>query len=542
MSFSVYFSNSNKSENNTHAFSPTGNVYYECNLKAGTSISNPVIELQIPYDTFVSLSKANVAYIGSWDRYYFVTDWRYDGRLCVCSLSVDVLASFWDQLKLKSFYVTRSAYKRKTDIVDTQYPTTAGSRRQYVESKANPFQPATGYRGVYVVGIVNKTGGMDGCLNYYCFGDTEFRNFMGKIFTISNYGTLGTTGTNNDTFTSDLAEILVNPLQYISSIMWYPYTVTEIINAGFTSSTTSVDCGYTTINMGATVYKYDDTTVAKQFTNVVTLTINKHPDSAEAQFLNLAPYAEYRLTFYPFGSFNIDPEYLQGFDNLYLCYTVDMRTGIAVLNVGTSVVGTTASDWSMPQAFMTVETQLGVPIPTSNVQIQMQNIGFLASTGIIAGAQGLFSGLGATVKSGFNEAGNFLQWLTTGHGAREGAVTGTSASGSLIDDIGKAIDNSGIGNAMLQAMASPNLSGSQGTMGINSRMNVSLSAWFKWRTATDPTHFGYPLCSVEMLGDLQGYTVCSHAVAEIYGATFAEKRKIENFLNTGFYIQQPPNP
>lgn len=537
MSFSVYFANSNKSENSTHAFSTSGLNNYNCTLKAGTSISNPVLEFQTSYDNFVLLSKNNVAYIGSWNRYYFVTDWRFDGRLCICSLSVDVLASYWDQLRVKYFYVTRSASKRKGDIVDTQFPVTAGSRRQYVEAKTNPILPATGFKGVYIVGIINKTGGMDGCLNYYCFGDTEFRNFMGKIFTISNYGTLGTTGTNNDTLTSDLAEILVNPLQYISSIMWYPYTVNEIITAGFTSSTTNVECGYTTISMGATVYKYDDTTVAKQFTNVVTLTIPKHPDASGAEFLNLSPYSEYRLTFYPFGSFNIDPEYLQGFTDLYLCYTIDMRTGLGVLNVGTSVQGTDASNWRMPQAFMTVESQIGVPIPTSNVQIQMQNIGFLASTGIIAGAQGLFSGIGSTVKSGFSEAGNFLQWLTTGHGAREGAVTGSTASGSLIDDIGKAIDNSGIGNAMLQAMASPNISGSQGTMGINGRMDVALSAWFKWRAPTDPAHFGYPLCSLEMLDDLEGYTVCSHAIAQVYGATFAEKRKIENFLNSGFYIE-----
>ena len=241
MSFSVYFANSNKPENNTHAFSTAGLNHYDCTLKAGTSISNPVLEFQISYDNFVLLSENNVAYIGSWGRYYFVTDWRYDGRLCICSLSVDVLASFWDQLRIKRFYVTRSASKRKGDIVDTQYPATAGSRRQYVSNIPNPIQPATGFRGVYVVGIINKTGGMDGCLNYYCFGDTEFRNFMGKIFTISNYGTLGTTGTNNDTLTSDLAEILVNPLQYISSIMWYPYTVTEIINAGFTSAITTVE-------------------------------------------------------------------------------------------------------------------------------------------------------------------------------------------------------------------------------------------------------------------------------------------------------------
>lgn len=544
MSFSVYFANSAKTENSTHAFSTTGVPYYDCVMKKGSSVSNPTIELQVSYTQFATFAtSANVAYIGSLDRYYFVTDWSFDGRIATCSLSVDVLASFWDKLKLKSYYVTRSAYKRKADIVDTAYPLTAGQRRQYVDTKKNPLQPATGFKGVYVVGIVNKTGGMDGCLNYYCFGDTEFRSFMGKIFTITNYGTLGTYGTNNDTLTSDLAEILVNPLQYISSIMWYPYTVTEIINAGFTTSTTNVECGYTTIAMGATVYKYDDTTVAKQFTNVVTLTINKHPDASGAEFLNLSPYSEYRLTFYPFGSFSIDPEYLQGFSNLYLCYTIDMRTGIGVLNVGTTVQGTDASTWHMPQAFMTVEAQIGVPIPTSNVQVQLQNLGIVAKTGAIAGA-GLFDGFKSLVKQGFDKLNTFAStagaWVDYGSSYKDHVSEYTNIApkmfGSLADEAGAILDRSGIGNAVLQASASPDLHGSQGTMGIVPKMDIALSGWFKWRAGTDPTHFGYPLCDVEQLVNLQGYTVCSHAIADIQGATFSEKRKIENFLNTGFYI------
>lgn len=541
MSFSVYFANSQKPENGTHIFHTAGVTPYMVNLKAGTSISNPVLEFQIPFEDFVSLSCNNVAYIGIFDRYYFVTDWRFDGRLCICSLSVDVLASFWAELKPMSFYITRSASKRKADIIDTAYPLTAGSRRQYVARKLNPIRPAFGFYGVYIVGIVNKFGGMDGCLNYYVFGDTEFRSFMGKIFTIANYGTLGTTGTNNDTLTSDLAEILVNPLQYISSIMWYPFTTQEIVNLGFTTTTTIVYCGYTDINMGATVYKFDDTTVYKEVTNVVTLKIYKHPDSSGAEFLNLAPYSEYRLTFYPFGAFNIEPEYLQGFNDLYLCYTIDLRTGLGVLNVGTSVVGSDYTDWKMPQAFMTVESQIGVPIPTSNVQIQLQNVGVMGATAMIGAGMGLFDGFGAQVKQAMNQE-NFVSWFLNGDRYDEqGNYKGSSGLGdtvgSLIDDVGTFIKDSGITSALTQALASPNISGSQGTMSLNSRMDLSLTGWFKYRTDTDPQHIGYPLCTVEQLNDLEGYTVCYKAIANIPRATFAEKRKIENFLNTGFYIE-----
>lgn len=537
MGFSVYFTNSNKSENSTHAFSTTGQTYYDCTLKAGTSISNPVIELQISYAEFVTLSKANVAYIGSWERYYFVTDWRYDGRLCICSLSVDVLASFWDQLKLKQFYVTRSASLGKPEIVDTAYPVTARGRIQYNSSANNPFVPAPTDYGCYVVGVLSKSSGLDGCITYYVMGYLQFMVLMGKLYNSTTYGSLGTTGTNNDTFTADLVEAIVNPLQYIASIMWYPFSVATLNGYGWLTSTQIVEVGYTSINMGVTVYYYDNATLYKSITNLITLNITHHPDSATAYFMNLSPYAEYRLAFYPFGVFNIDPEYLQAQNYLYCLYTIDMRTGRGILNVGTSISGSSASDWMMSGAFLTSEAQVGVPIPTSTIQTQIGDMATLREAGFLTG-KNLFAGLESTIRQGFTDisrAGsnpiNALSALSD---------TATNVIGTLTGELQK-ISVSDVESALLQASASPNLSGTQGSISLFPKQKVSLNMWFKYRTGTDPVHKGYPLCEVKQLGTLTGFTVCSGAVADIYGATFAEKRKIESFLNTGFYIQ-PPTP
>ena len=106
MSFNIYLTSSSKVENSTARFATTGLTPYACTLKDGCSISHPVVKIQIAFTSFANLTKNNVAYIANFRRYYFITDWRYEGVLAICTLSVDVLASFWDDLKTKSFYVT----------------------------------------------------------------------------------------------------------------------------------------------------------------------------------------------------------------------------------------------------------------------------------------------------------------------------------------------------------------------------------------------------------------------------------------------------
>ena len=539
MSFSVYFNNVNKVENSTKAFSTSGLTAYDCVLKNGCSVSNPTIEIQVSFSDFASLSANNMAYIPDFSRYYFVTDWRYTGRLAICTLAVDVLASFWGQLSAQSFYVTRSASASDIHIVDTAYPASAYHRTQYVDNYANPFQPASNDYGCFIVGVTNKYGGLDGCVTYYCMGYLVFMNFMSKVFTIGSYGT---TGTNNDTLTQDLAEAITRPMQYVASIMWYPFSTSTLNSLGFLASTSTIYYGYSSLTITGTLYEFDNSVLHKNVCDKIELTIYQHPDHNDVDsFLNLAPWSEYRFSFYPFGTFNIDGKYLQGCTKLYCLYNVDLRTGRATLNVGTSMQGTSGADYVMPEAFLTTEAQIGVPIPTSTVETLIPDLGVIATAGIIGSASGEFSGFNEIVKTAYTAVKDFANWLGTGQGRREGAITGLPAStidtsGSLADDIGSLLNKSGIGSALQQALASPTIGGSQGAVSLYPKQQVSLSCWFMGRSGLDNTHKGSPLCQVVQLSTLQGFTICSSAVAEITGATFAEKRKIESYLNTGFYI------
>lgn len=538
MGFNVYFSNSAKAENSTSKFNTTGITPYSCVLKRGASVSNPVLELQISFSDFTALSNCNVAYIPSFsDRYYFVTDWRYDGVLAVCSLSVDVLASFWESLKTKSFYVTRSASTRNIHIVDTAYPATSQPRVEYLQSSANPLQPSALSYGSYIVGVLSKDSGLDGAITYYVLGYLEFMVLMGKLYDLTptgyGYDYLGTYGTNNDVFTQDLAEAIVNPLTYIASIMWYPWSPVELNTLGFLTSTTTITVGYSAISLGTTVYYFDNSTLYKQITNVISFTITKHPDSANGSFLNLSPYAEYRLNFYPFGEFTIEPEYLNGATSIYCLYSVDLRSGRGTLNVGTGVsVGSGSSDWMMPEAFLTSEAQVGVPIPTSTIETQIADKSNLIEAGLFVGTK-LFSGIESNVKKGFND----VMRANTPIGRMASIAETVSDVVGTISDNAQRISVSDIESALLQAGASPNMSGTQGSISLYAKNPVAFHEWYKLRADTDNTHKGTPLCEMKTLSTLTGFTICANAIADINIANYAEKRKIEALLNTGFYIE-----
>ena len=546
MSFSVYFENSAKSENSTKQFSLTGLTPYSCVLKDGTSISNPTIILQVSEADFLTLKNKNVAYISELSRYYFVADWVRDGRLTVCRLNIDVLASFWDAIKLQSYYVSRSASSNNINIVDTQFPATSQARATYVSSASNPFQVGAGNSyGVFVVGAIQKGGGLSGCVSYYLMSYLSFISLMTKLFNVSTYGTIGTYGDNNDTLTDDLTKLLTHPLEYIQSITWYPFTIADFTSAGFVSSGQyGITLGYNTLTLSSYVYPFDDSVLYKQFTNIVYLTIPKHPNAASATYLNLAPFAEYRLTFYPFGAFNIDPEYLNGSSNIYMCYTIDLETGRAILNVGTAYSGTNSATYKITNPFLTTSAQMGVQIPTSTIETYLPDMGLLGTSAIIGLGTGLFDGFVSKQKESFakaeipENASTLDRALTTiGNVGTNIASAGLELIGTLGNDISAFLKSSGIGSAILQATSSPSFGGAQGMRSLYTKQDVILCAWFKYRANTDNTHFGTPLCAVTTLSTLSGFTLCQNAVADIFTATFAEKRKIENFLNTGFYIE-----
>lgn len=77
------------------------------NLKEGTSIIDPIIEIESTLDADI-LSRVNYAYIALFHRYYFVTDITLDiTGLWLVSMHVDVLMSYKDTIRAQNGVVAR---------------------------------------------------------------------------------------------------------------------------------------------------------------------------------------------------------------------------------------------------------------------------------------------------------------------------------------------------------------------------------------------------------------------------------------------------
>lgn len=110
-----------KRKNSTKRPNDTGTII-NCYLKDDCGALTPVIVYQ-PTTTAQNPSDWNYAYIGSFDRYYFVNDWVYNNGLWYAYLSCDVLASYKTQIGASTQYVVRSSATFDTNIVDLLYPT-----------------------------------------------------------------------------------------------------------------------------------------------------------------------------------------------------------------------------------------------------------------------------------------------------------------------------------------------------------------------------------------------------------------------------------
>lgn len=89
-------------------------------LKENTSVTNPILLIKV---TTSDLIDCNYVYIGSFKRFYFVTDKvSVKNGLWELHLHCDVLSSFWSQLKESNAIVERSETNYNSLITDNTVP------------------------------------------------------------------------------------------------------------------------------------------------------------------------------------------------------------------------------------------------------------------------------------------------------------------------------------------------------------------------------------------------------------------------------------
>ena len=531
MSIPVYFKNVNKRENSNDRFSIVGMTPVNVIFKAGTSITHPSFEIQVDNTTdVVTYSQFNEVYVQSFDRYYFIRDWVNKGRKMICSCEVDVLASFWNDIKDQTFYIERSTQAYNPDLPDGMYPTTGGYFGQ-AYTATSPLKPAAASQGCFCIGIINNTGGVGG-IDYYFMSYLVFNTFCQRLFNISNFGTF-------TDITDDVAKVIINPFQYITSCMWIPFDTNYLLNTmGYVTSTTSVKMGYWTMSLGVTAYYLNTSELMPSINCLNTLTVHKHPQASTiGNYLNLAPYSKYYLYYYPFGMIDIDPHELMHLSDMYAVTSLDLRSGQGILRLASGYTGSSAADYGTSNPFKVVTAQIGVEIGVASLKYYVPTGAsqIVANVAVGSGSYGGFTGfMDKLAGSAIAGAADIAQYF----GADPGAVSDVKEA---LADTGYMLSGKDLGNIASSAITARNTAECLGMTSAISFLNNQQMVFvhkYLYSTAINPDNAGRPACALLALTTFTaaGFVLCSNAHPQVSRATLYEKRQITNMLNSGFYV------
>lgn len=489
----VQFYNFAKDNNSTARPTGTG-AQFDCQLKNNTSIIRPSI-LLTPLANAGDITTYNYCYIPKFNRYYFIIDWAWIGGAWDISLSVDVMASFKTDIGNLSCYVERAASEYDNGLVDNFYPEKATRTYRTVDLYTNsPFYQKDLGDGCYVLGFINNinNNGQIGCSTYYAFTQTQMYQLMHFMFVNMLEGDY-----KPGEISLDLYKSIFNPLQYITSCIWFPKSATQF--AG-NNTPRSVTFGPWTTTVEAYLVPEP---------NVLWFTKNyyvpKHPDTASrGQFMNLTPYTKMMLYYPPFGSMPLDPSFLMDVgEYIHVLITVDQMTGFATLRVYSA---TSESDISQTGLLLEANGQVGVTIPLAQMAQQY-------SGGIVNSAISFVGGIASSV-----------------------AKAVKTAAKSVGEKIGLPINlgsGSGVERGAINSCPTVTTSGTQGAL-LYTYLRPLLQIEYLHFPEQNVALFGRPLMKTKKLNTLAGFIKCSSAEVTI-GCTEQERRMIEQYLVDGFF-------
>ena len=304
-----------KKVNSTEVPTGTG-TELECNIKAPSSIINPVLEVGT-----VSPIAYNYCYIPAFSRYYFIDDIVFNRGIWVLSCSVDVLASFKSEIGSSSGYVLRSASNSDGKIIDMMYPATSEVSYQVVTPSLDPFSWTGFSGGVYVIGIKGSNTSNTNGIMYYVLEPAEFDKVI-KDFYQEN-GTFRTTYFAN--VTKGIANSLANISDFIASCRWYPVAPSTEVGTRpiFFGSYQSSAVGYLAAdNPGAVTY-------SASFAS-----IPKHPQQSRGTYLNCAPFAQYIFSSSFTGDVQLDSNIMATKTSMNVLFNFDITTGQVKITIG----------------------------------------------------------------------------------------------------------------------------------------------------------------------------------------------------------------
>lgn len=479
MAFNVTFYSFSKRENSTYRPTGTGETF-SCVLKAGSNIAAPEIIL----DLGTADSPAwNYAYIQEFNRYYYVSDWRWiENRLWSASLTTDLLATYKDEIGASELYVLRSSAASDGDIVDDYYPckmtcttqTTIGlSPWIHTVDDDNIDLSA----GVFVVGYVTSQQPNDshmyGSVVYSAMKQSGLRALVDELLDDS---LLSGNGFDTADATLALQKSLIDPLSYIKSCIWLPVLYESLPGSSLSDLNIwdwSIPCTHKIISNDPPYIQY-----------TVTLDLIKHPLTlTRGNYLNTSPYTRVNLDLPPFGNIELDTSLTANATQVQALITFDLITGQGRCRIIIDGVNT-----------VTAESQIGVPIQLSQVMKDY-----------LGAAQSGFNGIVGTISSALN--GNIA-----------GAIS--SAGNGIANGV----------RAMQPRSSSVNGNGSFAHLKNRPRLYHQ----FMIPVDEDNAHCGRPLCQIRRVDTLPGYLLIKDAEIDIDGYS-GEAETVRAYLEGGFF-------
>ena len=560
---------------------PTYGYYNEIDLsvelKAVTDLFTP--SLIISDDVFtdglghiVNPMHYNYCYLPDFERYYFVRSWSWMLGRWECSLEVDVLASFKTDIGSSALYVLRSASSYDTDIVDTKYPVKAqGADTSYQTATFGTVYNVWNTniygndvtKGFFRVSIVNNDSSAIGAVSHYALSGTVMAELMNKLFSSPSWANI-----TDANISTDLQKMLLNPMQYITSVIWIP---TGYDTTGQTAIHT-IPYGWWSLTLTGDIYRI--TTGTMDATVSESIPVAHHPQyTSQTHWLQLSPYTTAALYFTPFGFIPLDTSKVYDATHIDIEVRIDIITGkgTLILSSHKTVGGTTTYGGT----FYTTTAQVGVPMTIAQMAVDMSALG-QASTwvgaagialatgglqdslkdlknGLIDGVRDIFSGsqvqnalsfagggIGAAVSSGSAVHKSLMAGLNAIADKAVDPLSGKSGSTkggqetSLLSSLKEIAGD--IGSAALACAGTCSSSGSSGGFAALSEM-LYIQWYFQRIVNQDPTHYGYPLCQNKLISSLSGFVLCQNGDDLMVSCTPAERQAICAFMEAGFYYE-----
>lgn len=612
MGINVDFMQSTKRLNSTKILtsSISGDFSLSCELKDVTNLYTPTLIMSSSQFTdglgnIINPLKFVYCRIADFGRYYFIRDWSWIVGRWECTLEVDVLASFKTEIGNTTAYVLRAASSYDKDIIDTKYPVKAAAadgayQTQTFGSVYNVWNTNIYGNdvtaGFFRVSIVNDDSSAIGAVSHYALSGRVMAELMDMLYSSPTW--MNITDAN---ISQDLQKMMMNPLQYITSIIWIP---TGFNTTGQTPIHT-IPYGWWSVTLTGDVYRITTGTMEKVITE--SIGVAQHPQyDTRKHWLQLSPYTTAALYFTPFGLIPLDTSKFYDATHIDIEVRVDIITGrgTLILSSHKTVGGTT----TYGGVFYTTTAQVGVPMTIAQMAVDMSGLGqastWIGAAGIALATGGLQDGL-KDLKNGLIEGmrglwnqsqvkqtvenvatsvssaaegvyggaglgaggglGRQMREILDTYNASQAASSGSpvsktmgfagagvaAATPAVVNNLSKSSLNGSGGNSLLStlkqiagdigsaALAALGVCTSSGSSGGFAALSEMLKIqwYFQQIVNQDPTHYGYPLCQSKKISTLSGFVLCQNADDFTASCTPAERQAILGFMEAGFYYE-----